>query len=401
MTLFETILLAFRSLRGNRLRTSLSVLGVMVGVGAVITVISVGMSAQAEITSNIMSLGSNMISVYPNFRRSADARKTLNVMNMSLAHEMLEAAPALANASPVAQSDGLLVACGNSAGAMLMGIAPGYSSIMNTRVMLGRGIVEADMRSSAHVIVLGSKLANELFDGYDPIGQQISLTVGERRLPFTVVGVTAPKGAMFLSDIDRQALIPVTTMVYKMLPSRHVSMYFCQARCADDAGAAVAQLKRFLSTVADDPDAFDVASQQSLLDATRQITSVVTAMLTVIAGISLVVSGLGIMNTILTSVAERTREIGVRKSLGARNDDIRAQFLVEAVVLSSMGGLAGLILGYAGASIASQILKWPMAFNWVSVAAAIGFSTLVGLTFGMYPAAKASGMDPVTALRYE
>ena len=258
-----------------------------------------------------------------------------------------------------------------------------------------------DLDSSSHVIVLGSAVARDLFADLDPIGRQVSVTVGERSRPFTVVGVVEPKGSVFLSDMDRQAFIPVTTMVYKMLPSRNVSMFFCQTSSPDDADAAVAQLKRYLSTVAGDDRAFEVSSQQALLKATRQITSIVTAMLTVIAGISLLVSGLGIMNTLLTSVAERTREIGVRKSLGARNEDIRSQFLVEAVVLSSLGGAAGLALGYVGAGIASAALGWPMAFNWLAVVAAIGFSTLVGLAFGTYPAARASNMDPVAALRYE
>ncbi|MGB4338247.1 MAG: ABC transporter permease [Bacillota bacterium] len=401
MTLVETVLLALRNLKANKLRTFLSVLGVMVGVGAVITVISVGMSAQAEIARNISDLGSNMIAVVPNLNASQDPRKVMKFMTLELSARMLEAAPALSAVSAVAQSNATLTYRGEPTTASLTGIEPEYARIMTTKIALGRGIVHSDLDSSSHVIVLGSAVARDLFADLDPIGRQVSVTVGERSRPFTVVGVVEPKGSVFLSDMDRQAFIPVTTMVYKMLPSRNVSMFFCQTSSPDDADAAVAQLKRYLSTVAGDDRAFEVSSQQALLKATRQITSIVTAMLTVIAGISLLVSGLGIMNTLLTSVAERTREIGVRKSLGARNEDIRSQFLVEAVVLSSLGGAAGLALGYVGAGIASAALGWPMAFNWLAVVAAIGFSTLVGLAFGTYPAARASNMDPVAALRYE
>lgn len=401
MTIIETALLALRNLRGNSLRTFLSVLGVMVGVGAVITVISVGMSAQAEIARNISDLGSNMISVFPNFRDSSNPRAVLQMMSVGLSQEMLEAAPALSSASAVAQADTTLVAGGKSGGATLMGVEPSYAEIMSTSISLGRWLVPSDLALNTHVTVLGSSIAAELFRGADPIGQQVSVTVGDRRRPFTVVGVTESKESMLMSGADRQVFVPVTTMVHKMLPSRNVSMYFCRTQSADDAGAAVAQLIRFLSSKSGDPDAFDVSSQQALLDAMKRVTAIVTSMLTVIAGISLAVSGLGIMNTLLTSVAERTREIGVRKSLGARNDDIRAQFLVEAVVLSSLGGVAGIALGYVGSIVASQALGWPMAFNWLSVAAAIGFSTMVGLVFGLYPAARASGMDPVAALRYE
>ncbi|OPZ61603.1 MAG: putative ABC transporter permease YknZ [Firmicutes bacterium ADurb.Bin506] len=215
------------------------------------------------------------------------------------------------------------------------------------------------------------------------------------------MGVTEAEEDEPASGAGRQAFIPVTTMVYRLLPARNVSMYLGQTRSASDTDAAVAQLRRFLSLKSVDPDAFEVSSQQALLDAMKKVTIIVTSMLTVIAGISLVVSGLGIMNTLLTAVAERTREIGVRKSLGARNDDIRAQFLVESVVLSSLGGMAGMALGYAGSMAVSKALNWPPAFNWLSVVTAMGFSTLIGLAFGVYPATRASSMDPVTALRCE
>lgn len=401
MTIIETVLLALRNLKGNSLRTFLSVLGVMVGVGAVITVISVGMSAQAEIARNISDLGSNMISVFPDFRHSANPRGVLQMMSVELGREMLEAAPALSSVSAVAQAEATLLTDGGPVGATLMGVEPSYSEIMSVRILLGRWLLPADMALNSHMIVLGSGIAAELFRGADPIGRQVSVAVGDRRRPFTVVGVTEAKESMLMSGDDKQAFIPVTSMVYKMLPSRNVSMYFCRTQSATDADAAVAQLVRFLSSKSGDAEAFDVSSQQALLDAMKKVTAIVTSMLTVIAGISLAVSGLGIMNTLLTSVAERTREIGVRKSLGARNDDIRAQFLVEAMVLSSLGGVAGMALGYAGSMVTSAALGWPAAFNWLSVIAAIGFSTLVGLAFGMYPAARASGMDPVAALRYE
>jgi putative ABC transport system permease protein len=401
MGIAETIGVALRNLWANKLRTALSVLGIVIGVASVITMISAGSSAQKQITSDISALGSNMIMVTPNLKPGAQGRSYQHLLTMSLADRIQAAAPAVSAVSPVAQMEGRIIAGGSSASAVITGITPAYTRIVSTRIALGRSLTQSEVDAAAHSIVLGSEVASDLFGPEDPIGRQVALVSGERRAVFTVVGVTGSKGALFWANADTQAFIPVTTLLYRMSPIKRVSTYFCQAASAQTADVAVAQVERFLASVAGTPDAFSVASQASLIDAIKQVTATMTLLLGTIAGISLVVGGIGIMNTLLTSVAERTREIGVRKSLGACNRDILLQFLSEALVLSMLGGTVGMLLGWLGGAGIAQIAGWPVSVDLSSVIAAVSFSTAVGLIFGTYPALQASRMDPVQALRYE
>jgi putative ABC transport system permease protein len=363
--------------------------------------ISAGSSAQKQITSDISALGSNMIMVTPNLKPLGQARSYQHLLTISLADQIQAAAPAVSAVSPVAQMEGRIIAGSSSASAVITGITPAYTRIVSTRVALGRGLVESEVDAAAHSMVLGSEVASDLFGSDDPIGRQVALAVGDRRAVFTVVGVTESKAALFWANADAQAFIPVTTLLYRMSPIKRVSTYFCQAASAQATDVAVAQVERFLVSVAGASDAFSVASQAGLIDAIKQVTATMTLLLGTIAGISLVVGGIGIMNTLLTSVAERTREIGVRKSLGACNRDILQQFLTEALVLSMLGGTFGMLLGWLGGAGIARIAGWPVSVDLSSVIAAVSFSTAVGLIFGTYPALQASRMDPVQALRYE
>jgi len=401
MGIVETIGVALRNLWANKLRTALSVLGIVIGVASVITMISAGSSAQKQITSDISALGSNMIMVTPNLKPSGQARSYQQLLTISLADQIRAAAPAVSAVSPVAQMEGRIIAGSSSASAVITGITPAYTRIVSTRVALGRGLVESEVDAAAHSMVLGSEVASDLFGSDDPIGRQVALAVGDRRAVFTVVGVTESKAALFWANADAQAFIPVTTLLYRMSPIKRVSTYFCQAASAQATDVAVAQVERFLASLAGTSDAFSVASQAGLIDAIKQVTATMTLLLGTIAGISLVVGGIGIMNTLLTSVAERTREIGVRKSLGACNRDILQQFLTEALVLSMLGGTFGMLLGWLGGAGIARIAGWPVSVDLSSVIAAVSFSTAVGLIFGTYPALQASRMDPVQALRYE
>ncbi|MGI6132417.1 MAG: ABC transporter permease [Bacillota bacterium] len=401
MGIAETIGVALRNLWANKLRTALSVLGIVIGVASVITMISAGSSAQKQITSDISALGSNMIMVTPNLKPGAQGRSYQHLLTMSLADQIQAAAPAISAVSPVAQIEGRIIAGGFSAPSVITGITPAYTRIVNTRIALGRSLIQSEVDAAAHSIVLGSEAASDLFGSEDPIGRHVALVSGDHRAVFTVVGVTESKGALFWANSDTQAFIPVTTLLYRMSPFKRVGTYFCQASSAQAAEVAVAQVERFLASVAGTPDAFSVASQASLIDAIKQVTATMTLLLGTIAGISLVVGGIGIMNTLLTSVAERTREIGVRKSLGACNRDILLQFLSEALVLSMLGGTVGMLLGWLGGAGIARIAGWPISVDLSSVVAAVSFSTAVGLIFGTYPALQASRMDPVQALRYE
>ncbi|MDD2202158.1 MAG: ABC transporter permease [Firmicutes bacterium] len=401
MGLIETMGLALRNLWANRLRTILSALGIVIGVASVITMISVGTSAERRISSEIAGLGSNMILVAPKVRRGVGSIDSSTLLSIDMAEEILAAAPAVSAVSPVAQIEAKLRWGNSSANASIVGISPAYMGIANHTIAKGRSLIPAEADSAVKSIVLSSGVASALFADEDPIGREIGVVAAGRRFDFTVVGVTATRSEMLFMNSGNEAFVPVTCLLYRMMPIRRVSMYYCQTKSPDQVEQAVAQIERYLASRAGNPDAFSVASQEALLDAVRQVTSTMTLLLGTIAGISLVVGGIGIMNTLLTSVAERTREIGVRKSLGARNRDILLQFLVEALALSLIGGTIGMILGWMAGSGIARLVGWPPSFSMTSVVAAVGFSSAVGLLFGIFPAMKASKMNPVDALRYE
>ncbi|HOB42743.1 MAG TPA: ABC transporter permease [Bacillota bacterium] len=400
MGFLETIGLAFRNLWANRLRTMLSALGIVIGVASVITMISVGTSAERRIASEIAGLGSNMILVTPKIGRGAKSASSPS-LTIEMAEELKAAAPAVSAVSPVAQIEGQLRWASSSTNTSIIGITSDYMRIANQSIVRGRSLIPAEVDSAAKSIILGAKTASALFEDEDPIGREIGVVAAGRRFDFTVVGVVAAKSDMLFMNSDSQAFVPITCLLYRMMPIRGISMYYCQAQSPEMAGPAVAQVERYLASRTGNPGAFNVGSQEALLDAVHQVTSTMTLLLGIIAGISLLVGGIGIMNTLLTSVAERTREIGIRKSLGARNRDILLQFLVEALALSLIGGAIGMILGWMAGSGISRLAGWPPSFSMTSVAAAVGFSSAVGLIFGIFPAVKAAQMNPVDALRYE
>ncbi|MEA4882234.1 MAG: ABC transporter permease [Clostridia bacterium] len=396
----ETFALALGSLRVNRARTFLSALGIVIGVASVITMISVGSSAQLQITSSISDLGSNLIMISPTKPQSAEVGRE-RTLTMSLAERIKEACPALRDVSPVSQIPATIAFRGATTDAMAMGVSRSYLPLSNLHIARGRGFTASEESSAANVAVLSGKAASKLFGEDDPVGRMISMITPVRRTQCLVVGVTESKADMFTSNASEDVYVPVTSLVYRMSPVRRVAYYIANTRSAKDADAAVAQVSRFLDSVDETRDGFTIMSQEALLDVVRQATSTMTLLLGAIAGISLLVGGIGIMSTMLTSVAERTREIGVRKSLGAKNRDILAQFLAEAVALAVSGGVIGMLIGWLGGAAISAALGWASSFSLTSVVAAVGFSSAVGLAFGIFPAMRAARMEPVAALRYE
>ena len=404
--IFEIIKLAIESLKANKLRTFLSMLGIIIGVGAVIAIVSIGSGAREQITARISNLGSNIINIMPGTSRGWGGRVSRSsgeIFTLELADYIEKLSPSVKRVVPISQGSGLLIKENFNIQTTIIGTNADYQEINNYNLAMGQFINEGDLDTSRNIVVLGSELAEELFGNNNPLGEKIKLSYEKRDYLFTVIGVMEEKGAGLTGDLNEQAYIPITTFMKKLSNSRFVSYYTAQANSSDEAPAAVGEIEYFLIKYLEDEEQekFNLLSQDQILDTISSVTASLSLMLGGIAAISLLVGGIGIMNIMLVSVTERTREIGIRKALGAKNKNIMSQFLIEALSLSGMGGLVGIAFGWLGAYAIAQAGKWPLVVAPVSVLLAFGFALIIGLFFGLYPAMKAAKMDPVDALRYE
>ncbi|WP_324670334.1 ABC transporter permease [Geochorda subterranea] len=400
----ELIGVAFGSIRAGGLRSFLSVLGIVIGVAAVIALVSVGQGATAQIQSQLTSLGSNLLTIMPSARTASGGRvsqEQLSGLTMELADELPLAAPAVSAATGLVQSRATLVVGASNLSVSVMGVGEAYASLLNYRPVAGRFVQPRDGRERRMAVVLGFGVAQDLFGGEVPVGRDITLVFGGRPVAGVVVGVMEPKGALFFSNFDRQIYVPAQTLVARGLVPNRMGSYLAQTKPGVDVDDAVAQVTFFFDRRLGEAGIVQVASQQALLDAVSQATGTMTLLLGAIAGIALLVGGIGIMNVMLVAVAERTHEIGVRMAIGARRADILRQFLAESTALSVVGGVVGLLAGWAGGWALSRALGFPFVVSSQSIVLAIGFSMAVGIFFGIYPARRASRLDPVEALRYE
>lgn len=404
--IFEIIKLAMNSLRANKLRTLLSMLGIIIGVGAVIAIVSIGSGAREQITARISDLGSNVINILPGTSRGWGGRvstSSTDIFTLELADYIEKVSPSVKRVVPISQGSGLLIKGNFNIQTTIIGTDAGYQEVNNYNLALGQFINEGDLDTSRNIIVLGSGLAEELFGNNNPLGEKIKLFYQRRDYLFTVIGVMEEKGAGLTGNLNDRAYIPITTFMKKLSNSRFVSYYMAQAKSSDEASAAVGEIEYFLIKYLEDEkqEKFNLFSQDQILDTISSVTAALSLMLGGIAAISLLVGGIGIMNIMLVSVTERTREIGIRKALGAKNKNIMSQFLIEALSLSGMGGLIGIAFGWLGAYAIAQAGKWPLVVSPTSVLLVFSFALIIGLFFGLYPAMKAAKMDPVDALRYE
>jgi putative ABC transport system permease protein len=403
--------LALRALTTNKLRSALTMLGIIIGVGAVITLMSVGEGVQAYITQQFESIGTNLFFVIPgSFQQELQRPAYLTLKDAEALQNPIDA-PDVLRVAPLVQGTARITAPGKDRRVEVSGVTPDYGPVRNWPVLRGQFLTDADEQARGRVAVIGSSTAEYFFQGeVDPVGEVLRIN----GVPFRIVGVLEERGGSNFRNEDDVVLIPLSTALSRIFPRRtnqgepRLSFIYIQAVSEDRMNAAIEEVSQILRQRhrigPGQPDDFTAISQSDIIGTFQQITGVLTVFLGAIAGISLLVGGIGIMNIMLVSVTERTREIGLRKAVGARKRDILWQFLLEAVMLSTLGGGIGIVLGAGGATAISYFLRED-GFTAVITASAVALATLfsaaVGLFFGIYPAQRAAGLNPIDALRYE
>jgi len=411
MNALESMRIALRSINANKLRAGLTMLGIIIGVMAVIAMLSIGRGAQSAITDQITSIGTNLLYVRPGSTSSSGVR-TAEGSATTLTKEdaaALEELAYIVGVAPQVESFGQMAYLGNNTNARVLGVTPEYLDTMNTQLATGEFISASNVTANAAVVVLGSSVATTLFDTADPIGQFVRVN-GQN---FRVLGVMEAKGGTGFMNADSQVYVPLTTAMTRLARAGQfrggnsvsvINVKITDMSMQDTVVQEISEVLRERHRIQFSDD-FSITSQQDVLNTATQVTGTLTIFLGGVAAISLIVGGIGIMNIMLVSVTERTREIGIRKAIGARKLDIMTQFLTEAMILSLAGGVIGVLLGALIARLISGTSLGTTTLNTVvdpdSVLLAVLFSAGVGLFFGSYPANRAAGLHPIEALRYE
>jgi len=383
----ESFVVSMRALLANRMRSFLTMLGIIIGVAAVICLISVGQGAEKMVSSQIESLGTNLIVITPSKGTT---------LELADADYLMQKVHLLSRCMPILQFSTDVSWKSNSSTVPIVGTTPNFPQIRSFNVETGRFLMESDLTYRRRVAVVGQTVVEEVFEAQDPIGQVININ----RQPFTVVGTMEEKGESFGMDNDNIVLAPVTTL-QRLAGTRKINSIYAQVRNPENTDTVVSMISKAFDAKFRREDTVKVASQKQLLDTVSTVTSTFTVLLASIAGISLVVGGIGIMNIMLVSVTERTREIGLRKAVGAKNSDILVQFLIESSMLSGFGGIVGIGLGIAASRVIAGLGGWPRYTSLWAISLAFCFSLAVGIFFGLYPAQRAAKLDPIYCLRYE
>lgn len=403
MDTLESVKMAVATLSANRLRSALTMLGMIIGNASVIAMIGIGQGAQKLASEQFESLGPNLLFITPGTR---DAQRTTFDLPKTLvledARAIAEQVPSISQVAPQVQSQQLISYRGKNSNSLVIGTNPDFLIVRSFDVAQGRFLTELDLKRNAQVVSLGSQLATKLFGPQNPVGQQVRI----KNISFLVIGVMQPKGAFLGTNLDDTAFVPVTTMANRVAGRTSpfgTEVTFISVSAKNEASVDAAQfqitnLLRLRHQITGEDD-FDVQTQKDILEVVGTITSALTLMLAAIAGISLLVGGIGIMNIMLVSVTERTQEIGLRKAIGASQQDILVQFMIEAIILSAAGGLIGTLVGVSGTLLVGLVTPLQTGVSPISIILAVSVSGGIGLFFGVVPARRAARLDPIVALR--
>lgn len=410
MNLVATFRIAINALRLNKMRSMLTMLGIIIGVGAVITMIAVGSGVSERVQNQIKSLGSNLMIILPGSTTASGVRMGSGA-NLNLTEDdaiaIAREVPEVQLTAPMNRAGAQVVAGGNNWATQVYGVTPDWFEARDWPLEEGRIFEQAEMQGSAKVIILGQTVAEELFGDEDPINQSVRV----KNIPFTVIGVLSRKGqSMMGTDQDDTAVIPISTHRNRLFGNQQGKLRrvnVIQVKVWEGASMADAEehirdlMRQRQRTQPGQDDQFTLRNLTELLQAHEASSKMMTLLLAAVASVSLLVGGIGIMNIMLVSVTERTREIGLRMAIGARARDILTQFLVEAITLSVIGGFIGIVVGAAGSALIAHFAGWATKLSAASIVLAVGFSAAIGIFFGFYPARKASRLLPIEALRYE
>ncbi len=397
--------IALRALARNKARSILTMLGIVIGVAAVIAMVSLGQGAQHQVAEQIASMGTNMLVVQAGSQNMGGVRGgagTTTTLTPEDVEAILREAPAVAGATPSVTAGVSLVSGNQNWTTRAEGVGTSFPEIRSREVASGAFFTDADVATAARVAVIGQTVATQLFPGMDPVGQMMRV----RNLPFRVIGVLAAKGqSPWGQDQDDTVVVPYTTAMKKLLSTTYIPSAYVSAVSSDATNAAQQEITEILRARHNirkgQPDDFTVRNLTDVANTAQATTQVMTLLLGGIAAVSLLVGGIGIMNIMLVSVTERTREIGIRMAVGARTKQVQSQFLIESVVLGLAGGIGGILFGVAASFILSAAFSWPRLISPVAVAGSALFSIAIGVFFGYYPARKAANLDPIEALRFE